>query len=444
LKLLLGEYAYGGTITSPVSFSYFPFDVADKSMNTLDIIDTMNPDYEYWELCRELNLLQVPEDVLFRPFETLSNGEQTKTLIAALFLKKNNFLLLDEPTNHLDFLGKENITRYLKSKKGFLLVSHDRTLLDETVDHILSINRTDIEIQKGNFSQWLENKRRQDESELEQNRKLKKDIVKLTAAARRTAGWSDKLEGTKIGTHAPDRGAIGHKAAKMMKRAKSLESRQNTAIEEKSKLLRNIELSDTLKLSPLRYHAGVLAQLCDVGIAYGARKILGAMDLTVSQGERIALKGKNGSGKSSLIKLLAGEDIPHTGQVKLGSGLVISYVAQDTADLSGALPDYARAYDIDLPLFLAILRKMGFERVQFDKDIEELSEGQKKKVLIARSLSQQAHLYIWDEPLNYIDIQSRLQVEELITQYTPSMLFVEHDDMFVRNIATREVTLAGE
>ncbi|MDR2487597.1 MAG: ATP-binding cassette domain-containing protein, partial [Clostridiales Family XIII bacterium] len=102
LRLLLGRHDYRGSISAPCGFSYFPFEVSDADRNTLDIVDDCNPDYEFWELCRELGLLGFPEEALFRPFGTLSNGEQTKALIAALFLRRNDFLLLDEPTNHLD------------------------------------------------------------------------------------------------------------------------------------------------------------------------------------------------------------------------------------------------------------------------------------------------------------------------------------------------------
>jgi len=111
---------------------------------------------------RELNLLNVAEDVLYRPFNTLSHGEQTKVLLAARFLKENSFLLIDEPTNHLDMNARKLVSDYLKSKRGYILVSHDRAFLDNCIDHILSINKANIEIQKGNLTSWWENKARQD------------------------------------------------------------------------------------------------------------------------------------------------------------------------------------------------------------------------------------------------------------------------------------------
>jgi lincosamide and streptogramin A transport system ATP-binding/permease protein len=164
---------------------------------------------------------------------------------------------------------------YLNTKKGFILVSHDRAFLDSCVDHILSINRTNIEVQQGNFSTWWHNKQLRDDFELSENEKLQKEIAHLAEAARRTSGWSDKLEKTKRGTRnsglRPDRGYIGHQSAKMMKRSKSIEGRRLEAVGEKSKLLKNIETSEPLKISPLPYHSERLAALDRISIRYGGK-----------------------------------------------------------------------------------------------------------------------------------------------------------------------------
>ena len=445
MNLLLGKYDYSGTISAHVQFEYFPFPVANKENNTMDVIADVHPDYVHWELMRELSLLGVSEDVLYRPFDTLSNGEQTKVLLAALFLKENSFLLIDEPTNHLDMHARKLVSNYLKSKSGFILVSHDRSFLDNCVDHILSINRTNIEVQKGNFSDWWENKQRQDNFELAENEKLKKDIKRLSESAKRTSHWSDEVEKTKNGTRNSgskvDKGYIGHKAAKMMQRSKSIEQRQHSAIDEKSKLLKNIEKQDSLKISQLSYHKNQLVELDNVSISYGENEVCKNVSFSIQQGERIALSGKNGSGKSSIIKLICGEDLSYTGTFRKGSQLKISYVSQDTSHLRGNLTDYARDNGIDESLFKAILRKLDFSRVQFEKDISAYSGGQKKKVLIAKSLCEKVHLHIWDEPLNFIDVISRMQIEELLLEHSPTILFVEHDSEFCKNIATKVIEL---
>lgn len=194
LNLLLGKYEYSGKILSSVQFDYFPYPVSDKNRITEDILQEICPLAEEWELMRELSYLDVDVDVLWRPFETLSNGEQTKVLIAALFLNEGHFLLIDEPTNHLDAKARKSVAAYLKKKKGFILVSHDRRFLDDCVDYILSINRANIEVQRGNFSSWMSNFERQQEFELAQNERLQKDIRRLQQSAKRAAVWSERVE----------------------------------------------------------------------------------------------------------------------------------------------------------------------------------------------------------------------------------------------------------
>lgn len=447
LKLLMGEYEYSGTISASVTFDYFPFAVQVGRKNTLDILRGINADFEDWELQRELSLLEVGEDVLHRPFETLSNGEQTKVLLAVLFLQDNHFLLIDEPTNHLDVNARKIVSDYLKSKKGFILVSHDRAFLDNCIDHILSINKTNIEVQKGNFSSWLYNKKLQDEFELAENEKLKRDIQRLSQAARRTAGWSQKVEKTKFGRRnsgvKPDKGYVGHKAAKMMKRSKVAEARRQKAAEKKAKLLKNIETADPLSIKPLKYHTGRMVEAKELSVNYDDNEVCADVSFTVNCGDRIALTGKNGSGKSSILKLLIGEKVSFRGELRVGSNLQLSYIPQDTSFLQGSLTEFARGSAIDESLFKTILRKLDFSREQFEKDMRFFSDGQKKKVLLARSLCERAHLYIWDEPLNYIDVLSRMQIEELILRHRPTMLFVEHDSSFLSAVATKRIDLSS-
>ncbi|MCL1790729.1 MAG: ABC-F type ribosomal protection protein [Peptococcaceae bacterium] len=452
LNLLMGKYAYQGTISAGVRFEYFPY-AADSSQNTLDVLSAIAPEALLWQLQKELSKLAVDEDALYRPFSTLSNGEQTKTLLAGLFLRENSFLLIDEPTNHLDMAAREIVAKYLNTKAGFILVSHDRAFLDGCVDHILSINKTDIEIQNGNFSGWYRNKLLRDDFEIAENERLKKDIKRLESAARQSSQWADKVESAKMGKGAATirkkghqnidtRAYYGEKSRRMQQRRKNLERRQQSAIDEKSTLLKNIETAEALKIHPLTYHTNRMLSVDHLGIAYGDREVFGNQSFTLEQGDRIALLGGNGSGKSSLLKLLCGENIPHTGSVSIGSRLIISYVPQIASFLTGDLVAYAAEHRIDVTLFKTILRKLDFSRLQFEKDMSDYSTGQKKKVLLARSLCQQAHVYIWDEPLNAIDILSRMQIEDLITTYHPTMVFVEHDRMFCGNIATKTIPLA--
>ena len=445
LKLLLGDYEYTGTISSGVPCDYFPFPVEDPKRCARDVALSLCPACMEWELLRELTLLQVDESVLDRPFDTLSLGEQTKLLLAALFLREGHFLLIDEPTNHLDADARDALGAYLRRKRGFILVSHDRALLDRCVDHVLSINRKTIEVMRGNFSTWWQNKESRDQFEQAEHDKLKRQIHSLTEAAKRTADWSDTVEKSKHGVRnsglRPDTGYLGHKAAKLMKRSKAAQARIERAAQEQSALLQDIERTDALKLHPLTHRQDPLIEAEKLTLSYGGKKVCGPVTFSIRQGERIALLGRNGSGKSTILKRLLGDPVETDGRLRLASGLILSYLPQDASFLQGDFTQFAEKHSLDESLFKVILRKLDFAREQFDKDLRNLSAGQKKKVLLAKSLCEPAHLYVWDEPLNYIDVFSRMQIEQLLLEHRPTMLFVEHDRAFVDTVATRAIVL---
>ena len=447
-RLLMGELPYRGKISAPVKFDYFPFPIPDFSQLGREILAQVCPEAQDWQVERELSLLGVNEATLSRPFSTLSNGEQTKLMLAGLFLRENEFLLIDEPTNHLDMAGRQTVSRYLKSKEGFLLISHDRAFLDGCVDHILSINKNSIEITKGNFSTWLYNKELRDQFELAENEKLEREIKRLQNTAREKAGWADKAESRKIGFDpSQTEKSMGRrpyeaaKSKKTMQRAKTIEARRQNTIEKKTALLKDVERAMPLKLSPLSYRAEKLIECRDLSVDYGGGPVCEGVSFTLCRGDRLALRGGNGSGKSSILKLLCGEEIPYSGELRIGGGLVISHIPQDTSHLSGGMREYAKAQGIDESLFKAILHDLDFSKELYDKELSCLSAGQKKKVLIASSLCTPAHLYVWDEPLNYIDVISRMQIEQLLAEYAPTLLFVEHDAAFCEHIATKVVDI---
>ena len=445
LRLLQRQYEYDGAISVPVPLDCFPSPVSAPERDTLTILEEQEPGLELWRIYKELDTLEVDAGVLFRPYSSLSGGEQVKVLLAALFLREGAFLLLDEPTNHLDLEGRRVVSRYLSRKSGFLLVSHDRAFLDGCVDHIMVINKRDIEVRQGSFSAWWRDKQARDDWERAENARLKREIGRLEDAALRTASWSDRVEAAKKGCRnsglRPDRGYLGHKAQKMMRRSKAVEARRTEAAEAKAGLLKNIELAEALKLRPLEYPKRCLLEARELAPDYGAGPVCRPVSFTVERGERVALVGRNGSGKSSLLRLALGEEIPHTGLFSLASGLVVSYVPQDASFLRGSLSQFARRSELDETQFKTILRKLDFARVQFEKDLSDYSAGQKKKVLLARSLCQSAHLYVWDEPLNYIDVFSRMQLEELLRVCRPAMLLVEHDQAFLEGLADKRVEL---
>ena len=178
-----------------------------------------------------------------------------------------------------------------------------------------------------------------------------------------------------------------------------------------------------------------------ISAGYGGHPILADVSFQLEQGCMMGILGANGCGKTSLLRLLMGEELPFCGQLERASGLRLSLVPQDASFLQGNLCDYLQECGIDQSRCLSILRNLGFEREQFDLPMQQYSQGQKKKVLIAKSLCEQAHLYLWDEPLNYIDIFSRIQLEQLVADFEGTMLFVEHDSAFCRAVATDTVNI---
>lgn len=237
----------------------------------------------------------------------------------------------------------------------------------------------------------------------------------------------------------------------MQSRVGQIEKRIGREIEEKEGLLQDIEKPVELKLVQLMHPKSTLVNIRDYSLQYKDADHPVFTDLTfcINRGDRIALQGENGCGKSTLLKMIlqkaGGCDgsaaISETGVCETASGLVISYVEQDTSGLKGGVFEFCKKRGLDQSLFCSILRQLDFERTQFLKDIGEYSEGQKKKVLLAASLLTPAHLYIWDEPLNYIDIFSRMQIEKLLSDYRPTMLFVEHDVRFCEKTALRIINL---
>ena len=165
------------------------------------------------------------------------------------------------------------------------------------------------------------------------------------------------------------------------------------------------------------------------------------VSFTLEQGERLFLDGGNGAGKTSILRLVLGEEVPHTGTLRRASGLTISYVPQGAGHLRGPLTQWIEGRGLDVTQCLTVLRKLGFSRELFARDMGEYSAGQKKKVILAASLCQRAHLYLWDEPLNFVDVYSRMQIESLLLRYAPTMVFVEHDRAFSDKIATRTVEI---
>ena len=151
--------------------------------------------------------------------------------------------------------------------------------------------------------------------------------------------------------------------------------------------------------------------------------------------------GRNGSGKSTLHKMILGEIKPMEGEIRKGSDLKISYIPQDVHFQTGSLRKFAKEYQLEESVLKAMLVKMGFSKEDLEANMENLSEGQRKKIFLAKSMTETANLYLWDEPFNYVDLLTRIQIEEMILQQKPTMIFIEHDSTFREKIMTKQVSL---
>lgn len=476
LRLMAGQLQGQGQIISALPFDFFPFEVADHRPAREALIDARLP-YTAWEremadclalatpeaiarygdieqryalaqgyiirdlLAREAALLGFDPKDLGRPFASFSPGEQTRLKLAALFLLPGHFLLIDEPTNHLDTGGRQLIAAYLRQKSGFLAVSHDRDLLDSVCDHILALEKQGARLVTGNYTTYRENKRLWDQHEREQQAALIADIKRLQGSGREKAAWSDKIEATKIGHGPCDRGFVGAQAAKMMRKAKAIETRIQRQITEKEKLLKNLEYTSPLKLHPVSHPAPYVLRLHQLSFSYGASPLLTDLTFTLKPGERLALTGPNGCGKSTLLKLILGELQPTAGSLTIPNGLTISHLPQTAAGLTGTPRELAIQRNLDLTLLFTLLRKFDLPQAHFDRDITTFSLGQRKKTLLALSLAQPAQLYLWDEPLNDIDPESREQIEDMLLETRATMVLIEHERTFINRVATRELRL---
>lgn len=478
LRLLAGQLQGSGQILSGLAFDYFPYAVEESRPAEEALIDQLAP-YTAWEqemsaclavstpealarfgeleqayaaaegyairdlLAREAALLGFSQEELHRPFHSFSPGEKTRLKLAALFLRPDHFLLIDEPTNHLDEAGRSLVADYLMRKSGFLTASHDRGFLDCVCDHILALEKQGARLVNGNYSSYRDNKRAQEAYERAQRDKIEADIGRLRVSAREKAGWSDKVEASKIGSGVYDRGYVGARSAAMMKRAKHIEQRVHQQIEEKEGLLRNLEYTSSLKLTPMKHPSPLLLRLEDVSFGYTAQPLFERLSFTLSPGERLAFTGHNGAGKSTLLRLILGNLQPTAGRVFTPAGLIISHLPQTAQGLTGTPRQLASTMGVDLTQLLTLLRKFDLPQEAFERDIQGFSLGQRKKTLLALSLAQQAHLYLWDEPLNDIDPESREQIEDLLLSTQASLVFIEHERVFIDRVATRELRLGS-
>lgn len=477
LRLLHGElHPDKGVIERPVASRLFPGPSPDPAVSAFTIAKDQAGPYRAWErelerlasehsedaleaygtllerfekargyeidarLERELEDLHLAAEIWARPFSTLSGGEQTRVLLAALFAGGEAFCLIDEPTNHLDRDGRALVAEYLAGKDGFLLVSHDRAFVDAAVDHIVALNADSVEVRKGDYTGWHEEKLQRLVGQAHENEKLKREIAVFegTAAQRRAGAHAREAD---KGAHV-DNGFIGSRAARQMKRALAAERRAREAADARRATMHDVERHYPLTVTT-EAHAKAVLTITNLSLSRdGGSPLFEPISLHLEPGERVAVLGANGSGKTTLFDFLSGSQaITAVGDHRLPAHLKIARARQQPAWSEGRLGEHLDEAGLDEGRFRQLMAALGVRGEVLDLPIERLSMGQRKKLELARSIASPSDLLIWDEPLNYIDVEAREAIEAAILEGQPTMLICEHDATFIDRIATSRVVL---
>ena len=386
------------------------------------------------DLESELDALGIGPDLRARRFDSLSGGEQTRCLLAGLFARQAGFPLIDEPTNHLDRSARERLAGYLRGKPGFLLVSHDRAFLDACIDHLIALNRDTVETHRCSFSTWRSQFRDRLARQDRENTGIRKEIGRLESTARQRRRWADKRNSEKGARD--DR-----RAARVVKRAIAAETRAGREIEARRQTLVDSERSYRLKLRTRLAPPSRRLAIAENLVLVRGQPLFAPVSFQVRPGDRIAVVGPNGSGKTSLLELIAGEPHRHWGTFSCPTRLGIARVRQQPRWTAGLLAHHLADKCVDQTRFRQVMAALGVRGDTLDRPIESMSPGQQKQVELAGSFVASSDLLLWDEPLNYLDIDAREAIEDVVLRDAPTLVFVEHDAAFVDRVATQVVEL---
>ena len=369
------------------------------------------------KVCNGLSISQAMRE---QPFDKLSGGEKTRVNLGRLILEDTDILLLDEPTNHLDLWATEWLEEYLEKFKGTVLtVSHDRYFLDKVVDRVIEIQNGRAEFYSGNYSFYAVEKERRYEEKLKQYEKEQAKIQQLEKAAEQLRIWA--YSGND----------------KVFKRAQSMEKRiERMRVTDRPKKERKMEV----RFGEREFRGDEVLTIKNLKKSFGERTLFSDVNLEVAGGERIALLGDNGTGKSTLIKILMGEEEPDSGKLRLGPTVKIGYLPQiiHFSHPERSLVD-TMIYDLDCTAQTARNRLASFKFRGEDvfKSVSTLSGGEQSRLRLCMLMDSQINLLILDEPTNHLDIQSREWIEEAVEEYEGNLLFVSHDRYFIDRFATR-------
>ena len=374
---------------------------------------------------RVANGLDIPAAMREQPFDSLSGGEKTRVNLARLILEDTDILLLDEPTNHLDLHATEWLEDYLLHFKGTVLsISHDRWFIDRVAQRCIEIVDGKAEFYSGGYSFYLEERQRRFEEKMRKYEKDQAKIEQLTRAAEQMHLWAfmgnDKL----------------HKRAFSME--KRIEKLSHTEKPTEQKKL-------SVKFRQREFEGDEVLVMEGLSKSLAEKKLVSSLDLTVTGGERIALIGDNGTGKSTLVKLIMGDETPDAGYVYRGPAVRTAYLPQM---VSFSVPERS-AYDTMLydcrcqpQEARDRLAAFGFRGEDVFTPVGTLSGGEKSRLRLCMLMGSDINFLILDEPTNHLDIASREWMEDALSDYEQTLLFVSHDRYFIEKFATRIWALA--
>ncbi len=369
--------------------------------------------------------LQINEKMLNQNYNDLSGGEKTIVNLGALLLKEPSILLLDEPTNHLDMEKLEWLEKFLKEYKGtILMVSHDRYFLDKVATKTILLENGKEKIYFGNYSYFLKEDEKRTLAEFENYKNQQKMIKKMKESIKTLRKFGELA-----------------KNEMFFKRAKSIEKKL-AKIEQLPQV--NLEQKTLLnfKLNIDSRSGKDVVIINNLNKNFDSKNIFENANLQIHYGEKIALIGKNGTGKSTLLKIIMNEDCEYTGEIKIGQSVNIGYIPQeikfedDNQTILNFFEQFDNRNETEIRTSLA---KYMFRGNDVFKKVSSLSGGEKVRLILAKLLKQNINFLILDEPTNHIDIETRELLEEAIKEYSGTVLFVSHDRYFINNLAERIV-----
>ncbi|WP_410985180.1 ribosomal protection-like ABC-F family protein [Bacillus cereus] len=373
----------------------------------------------------EANIMKVANGLqvtaLFsRMFTKLSGGEQTKVSLAYMLLQKPDLLLLDEPTNHLDLFAVEWLEQFLKEYTGTVVViSHDRYFLDEVVTKIFDLEDGELHVYHANYSQFVKEKEERLLQEFQSYQEQQKKIKKMKEAIKRLREWANQA-------NPPNEGL--HKRARNMERAlERMEKLKKPIIERKQM---------GLQFEGKERSGKDVVLMKEVSKGFANHTLFQEANLHVRFQERAAIVGRNGTGKTTLLKLLLEEIKPDAGEIRIGSAVKVGYLSQHTYGniKANVLEAFRECVPVTEGEARHILARFLFYGPAVFKKVNQLSGGERMRLRLAQLMYQDVNFLVLDEPTNHLDIESREVLEEALEQYNGTILAVSHDRYFLNKL----------